>query len=327
MIGLGCLPVLTALPSALYASPVSQPDIDLAAMAGQLAEQTGLQADTIEKILAEAQFRQDVIDRILTPYESKPYAQYRPLFVTEKMHEMGDAYMNEHRALLDTTSKKYGIEPEIITAILGMETRFGRNKGKDRVLDSLFTLASGYPKRAGFFRKELGEFLLMCREEKLDPTAVTGSYAGAFGATQFIPSSFRGYAVDANGDGRRDVWNTPADIVGSIANYFDRHGWQQGRPVAHWLPTRKSIFERRARSNFREWTPLAELRRYIHQLPEMWHDNDKVAIIEMQTKKGRQYALVHYNFYVITRWNRSYNYAMAITEIAAMLGCRTCAVS
>lgn len=325
MLGLGSLPLLAALPAPLLAS--AEPMADLSLLASQLADQTGLKAADIEAILAQAEFKPDVIDRILTPYESKPYAVYRPLFVTEQMRTMGEEYLQENRATLDAAADKYGIEPEVVAAILGMETRFGRYKGKDRVLDSLFTLATGYPKRADFFRRELGEFLLMCREERLNPTDVLGSYAGAFGATQFIPSSYRGYAVDADKDGRRDVWNTPADIVGSVANYFSRHGWQRGRPVAHWLPARKSIFEERAKEGFGHWTPLAELRRYIHGLPAMWQDDDKVAIIEMQTAKGRQFALVHYNFYVITRWNRSYNYAMATTEIAAMLGCKTCAVS
>ncbi|HXH72728.1 MAG TPA: lytic murein transglycosylase B [Mariprofundaceae bacterium] len=325
MLGLGSLPLLAVLPAS--AAALTKPQVDLTALAGQLAAQTGLKAAAIEAILAQAEFKPDVIDRILTPYESKPYAVYRPLFVTEQMRVMGEEYLRDNRATLDAAADKYGIEPEIVAAILGMETRFGRYKGKDRVLDSLFTLATGYPKRADFFRRELGEFLLMCQEERLNPTDVMGSYAGAFGATQFIPSSYRGYAVDADKDGRRDVWNSPADIIGSVANYFSRHGWQRGRPVAHWLPTRKSIFEERARENFSHWTPLADLRRYIHTVPPMWQDDDKVAVIEMQTSTGMQYALVQNNFYVITRWNRSYNYAMATTEIAAMLGCKTCAVS
>jgi len=323
MLGLASLPLLSALPISALASP----DIDLARLASQLAEQTGLKAGDIEAILAQAEFRQDVIDRILTPYESKPYAQYRPLFVTDAMREMGVEYLQANQAIFADTETRYGIEPQVIAAILGMETRFGRYKGKDRVLDSLFTLAAGYPKRADFFRRELGEFLLMCKEEKLTPADVQGSYAGAFGTTQFIPSSYRGYAVDADGDGRRNVWDSPVDIIGSVANYFHRHGWQHGRPVAHWLPSRKSVFEHQAKKGLRDWKQLADLRHYIHNLPEMWQDDDKVTIIDMQTKKGRQFALVHYNFYVITRWNRSYNYAMAITEVASMLGCRTCDVS
>jgi len=294
------------------------------ALAQQLARQTGLNVDTIARILRQARFLPDVIAQIRKPYEARPYAAYRKLFVRDSLRRQGMAYLTTHAAHFARSAERYAIEPEIVAAILGMETRFGRNQGRTRLLDALFTLSTGYARRAAFFQRELGELLLLCREEGLDPQALTGSYAGAFGATQFMPSSYRAYAVDADGDGRRDVWHSPADIIASVAHYFHRHGWQRGRPVAYWLPWRED-FRARAARGMREFTPLAGLRAHLPTLPSDWRDTDLVAVIAMPLDRNRQgMALIHRNFYVITRWNRSYNYAMACSELAALLGCAHC---
>ncbi len=290
-----------------------------------LAAQTGLDAREIRGVLAGAHFRDSIIARMQAPYEARPYAEYRPLFVTKAMRRDGLAFLHEHQSWFARVSRKYGVEAPLIAAILGLETHFGRHHGKDRVLDALFTLATGWPARARFFAKELGEFLLLCREEGLDPAAIRGSYAGAFGATQFIPSSFRAYAVDEDGDGKRDVWHAIPDILGSVANYFHRHGWEPGRPVAHWLPRDASPRLRAmAVERLGRWRKAGEL---PLKLPAGWRADDRVAVIGMQPEGGARLALVHYNFHVITRWNRSWNYAMATAEVAAMLGCGTCAVA
>jgi len=295
----------------------------------KLHDETGLDVRFIEQAIEAAQFDKSVITRIKTPYESKTYAEYRPLFVHQQLADKGMAYMQVHQALFEQARKRYGIQPQIVAAILGMETRFGHYKGKDRVLDALYTLATGYPKRADFFRHELGEFLLLCHEEKRSPTAINGSYAGAFGTTQFIPSSYRGYAVDADGDGKRDIWESPADIINSVANYFHRHGWDDQRPVAHWLDhlPQKVFFAKMLRDETKKWRPLGEVRKHAPlKLPDAWQDDDRVALIQRRTSRGKRIALVHYNFHVITRWNRSYNYAMAVTELAHMLDCSLCKV-
>ncbi|MDX8401306.1 MAG: lytic murein transglycosylase [Mariprofundaceae bacterium] len=296
----------------------------------RLADQTGLAPREIRRVLDGARFVPTVIERMKSPYEARPYAEYRPLFVTESMRRDGRAFLETHHAWFAKVHEKYAVEPALIAAILGLETRFGRHAGKDRVLDALFTLATGWPPRASFFTRELGEFLLLCREERLNPGAITGSYAGAFGATQFIPSSFRAYAVDEDGDGRRDVWHSIPDILGSVANYFHRHGWEAGRPVARWLPagSASQAIRRLATDRLDRWQRLDALplpRRLRPGAP--WRADDRVAVIEMAPEGGPRLALVHHNFHVITRWNRSWNYAMATAEVAAMLGCRTCAVS
>ncbi|MCF7820992.1 MAG: lytic murein transglycosylase B [Mariprofundaceae bacterium] len=295
----------------------------------KLQQETGLGIDFIEQAISQATYDKSVIKRIKTPYESKPYKEYRPLFVNRKLADKGLAYLKEHQQIFERAEKRYGVQPEIIAAILGMETRYGHYKGKDRVLDALYTLSTGYPRRAAFFRNELGEFLQLCQEEKLSPTSIRGSYAGAFGTTQFIPSSYRGYAVDADSDGRRDVWESPDDIINSVANYFRKHGWDQQRPVARWLDRvpRKVVFAKMLRDETKKWRRLGEVRKHAAlELPDIWSDDDRIALIQRKTSQGKRTALVHYNFYVITRWNRSYNYAMAITELANMLGCPQCSV-
>lgn len=297
---------------------------------GLIVEETGLDHDYVATAIHQASFDASIITRIKTPYESKTYAEYRPLFVHKQLANKGEAYLKEHDAIFDRTVDRYRVQPQIVAAILGMETRYGSYKGRDRVLDALYTLATGYPRRAGFFRRELGQFLQLCREEKREPTSINGSYAGAFGTTQFIPSSYRDYAVDADGDGFRDVWNSPTDIINSVANYFHRYGWDNGRPVARWLDhlPYKPLVKKMLRDETRKWRRLGDIRSELHpHLPDTWRDDDRVALIQRVTGRGKRTALVHYNFHVITRWNRSYNYAMAITELAHMLGCPLCEVS
>jgi len=325
--GSAALATASLLPSLALASEGGS--ADRAEIVQKLHEETGLDIPFIESAIKEAAYDETIIKRIKTPYESKSYAEYRPLFIQQSLADKGMAYLNEHQKIFEQAHKKYGVQPEIIAAILGMETRYGHYKGKDRVLDALYTLATGYPRRANFFRNELGEFLLLCKEEKRSPTEIKGSYAGAFGTTQFIPSSYRGYAVDADGDGRRDVWDSPADIINSVAHYFHRYGWDEQRPVAHWLDKtpQKVFFAKMLRDETKKWRTLAEVRKHASlELPEVWKDDDKVALIQRVTSRGKRTALVHRNFYVITRWNRSYNYAMAITELAHMLDCSLCKV-
>ncbi len=292
-------------------------------LAAKLVAEFNLSPASVKAALSKAEFVPSIIRRMQTPYEARPYAEYRPLFVNDRLAGLGKNYLLKHRSLFRETEKKYGVERQIIAAILGMETHYGRSRGKDSVLNALYTLAVGYPRRADFFRSELGHFLLLCKEEKLSPEKPVGSYAGAFGTTQFIPSSYRHFAVDADGDGRRDVWDSPADIIASVGNYFHKHKWQAGKPLALWLEPTIAL-EAQARKGFKDWKTVADLSARLPGLPPAWSKDDKVTIIEMQTSRGRQLALVHYNFYVITRWNRSYNYAMAITELAELLGCKLC---
>jgi len=329
--GMGASVALLGLPGLVSAMGKNSADnitpfTSIDELTAKLASEFDLSPASVKAALTKAEFIPSIIQRMQTPYEGRPYAEYRPLFVNDRLAGLGKSYLLQHRKLFAETEKKYGVEPEIIGAILGMETHYGRSRGKDSVLSALYTLAAGYPRRADFFRGELGHFLLLCKEEKLNPEEPLGSYAGAFGTTQFIPSSYRHFAVDADGDGRRDVWDSPADIIASVGNYFHEHKWQAGKPLAFWLKPTVTL-EAQAKKGFKDWKTLAQLSKRLPELPDSWSLDDKVTIIEMQTRHGRQLALVHYNFYVITRWNRSYNYAMAITELAELLGCKLCRTS
>jgi len=324
--GLACLLLFPATVRPTEAPAV--PNVSRQQRAMALSRDFGLSPDSVTATLEKARFRPGIIARMLRPYEAKPYTEYRPLFVNRKLVDMGKPYLAAHRKIFARAEAKYGVQPEIIAAILGMETRYGQFRGRDRILDALYTLSTGFPKRARFFRKELGHFLLMCREEGLRPERLRGSMAGAFGAAQFMPSSFREYAVDGDGDGRRDIWNSPADIIFSVANYFHRHGWDEARPVAYWLnhvPDRK-VFNEAIRNRTRKWVRLGRIRKAgLGPLPALWRDDDRVSLLRFETETGERTALVHYNFYVIMRYNTARNYAMAATELAARLGCKKCA--
>ncbi len=292
-----------------------------------ISKETDLPADYVRKHLQAAQFEQDLIRKMNTPYEARPYAEYRPLFVNARLKKKSEAFMRKHADILKQAQEKYGVAPEIVTAILGIETRFGENWGKDKVLDVLFTLATGYERRAKFFRKELKAFLQLCYEEGLNPQSIEGSYAGAFGVTQLMPTSFLEYAVDGNGDGKRDVWHTPEDIIFSVAYYFQRYRWRDDKPVAHWVDNlpQASLIQTALRDETRKWRKLAEFEAVGLKKPSSaWHGDDEVALITRQTKKGERVLLVGRNFYAITRWNRSWNYALAATELAHMLGNQAC---
>ncbi len=291
---------------------------DRQALIATVVKESGLSDAYVRSILMQADYLPSVIRRITTPYENKPYEQYRQLFVNEQRLQAARDYLRQHRQVFDVCEQRYGVQREMIAAILAMETRFGAFMGRDRVLDALFTLAVGYPKRAKFFRGELVALLQLAREEHLDIHQLKGSYAGAFGATQFIPTSYRAYAVDADGDGRRDVWHTPADIVCSVGNYFHAHHWDASRPVLQWLPNQKALRDMRV-DRLKHWRTFSAIAPLLPVKAANWHADDRVNIITGGAGAGRELALVHYNFYVITRWNRAFHYAMAASELAAAI--------
>jgi len=294
-----------------------------------ISQETDLSQRYIEQHIHAAKFDADLIRKMKTPYEARPYADYRPLFVNQRLKKKSQVFMTKHHDILQQAQAKYGVAPEIVTAILGIETRFGENWGKDKVLDALFTLATGYDRRAKFFGKELKAFLLLCEEEGLDPQAIEGSYAGAFGVTQLMPTSFLEYAVDGNEDGKRDVWHTPEDIIFSVAYYFSRYHWDDGKAVAHWvneLPEHKLI-KTALKDETRVWRKLNDFERVgVRKPTAMWSSDEEVALIQRETVSGERTLLVNRNFYAITRWNRSWNYALAVTELALMLGNQQCEV-
>lgn len=271
----------------------------------------------LAKLFSQVKHQPSIIEAITRPAEAKPWYRYRPIFLTERRINGGIKFWQEHAALLARAEKEYGVPAQIIVAIIGVETFYGRNKGSYRVIDALSTLGFDYPPRGKFFRNQLEEFLLMAREEKRDPLEFLGSYAGAMGMPQFMPSSFRSYAVDFDGDSRRDLWDNPADIIGSVANYFARHHWRQGEPVAERISLQGGAPQSLLDKGLKPSLSLDELKAIGINPVTPLKDDDTAALLALDSSEGEQeHWLTRQNFYVITRYNRSPLYAMAVYQLA-----------
>ncbi|MEW6352839.1 MAG: lytic murein transglycosylase B [Pseudomonadota bacterium] len=283
----------------------------------EMTARHGFSDTDLTALFAQANARPDIIEAISRPAEAKPWYEYRPIFVNEARVEGGVQFWNQHAEVLARAQNTYGVPPEIITAIIGVETRYGKITGSYRVLDALATLAFDYPPRADFFRGELENYLLLTREEQLDPLALKGSYAGAMGWGQFIPSSYRRYAVDFNDDGRRDLWNDIDDIIGSVANYFHEHGWQPGKPVAVPAQVNGDRYGELLANGLKPEFSLQHLKESgISVSGDALRDDQLGALLEFETEVGTEYWVGLENFYVITRYNRSPLYAMAVYQLS-----------
>ncbi len=269
-------------------------------------------------LMQSARYRQAIVDAMDQPYESKPWGVYRALFVTPERIAGGQRFLAEHAALLQRAEQTYGVPPEVIVAIIGIETNYGATLGPHRVLDALSTLGFAYPRRAAFFRKELEEFLLLAREEAIDPATAYGSYAGALGKPQFIPSSYRAYAVDFDGDGRRDLWNSEADVIGSVGAYLADHRWLRGAPIATPATLRQPLGDGIEVGGKRPIVPhlsVARLEEAGVELAEPLDPHARAALIELN-HEGPEYWVILENFYAITRYNHSNLYALAVYELS-----------
>jgi membrane-bound lytic murein transglycosylase B len=277
----------------------------------------GVDPAYIRATLAQAEFKQNIIDAISRPAEGvRPWRDYRPIFVNDARIAGGRAFLATHRQALDRIAADTGVPAEYIVAIIGVETSYGRITGNYRVLDALYTLAFGYPKRAPFFAGELAQLFALTKEEpQLEIAALKGSYAGAMGMGQFMPSSYRLWARDGDGDGRRDLLTHTPDVFASIANYFVVHGWERGAPV---------VARARRAADAAEFLPgnvepvhrLAELaaRGYSPQPGEPAIEG--ATLLTFDGDAGKEYWLGYRNFYVITRYNRSPMYALAVHQLA-----------
>lgn len=284
----------------------------------EMVEEHGFEQAELAALMASARYQQSIVDAMDQPYEGKPWGAYRALFVTPERIAGGQRFLVEHRALLRQAETAYGVPAEVITAIVGIETNYGATLGSHRVIDALTTLGFAYPRRAGFFRKELEEFLLLTREEAVDPASVRGSYAGAVGQPQFIPSSYRAYAVDFDRDGRRDLWESHADVIGSVAAYLAQHGWQRGQPIATAATLKGPIGSRIEIGGKRPLVPsitVAQLEAAGVEPQETLQPEARVALIALEDD-GREYWVTLDNFYAITRYNHSNLYALAAVELS-----------
>lgn len=262
------------------------------------------------------QWTLDYMNRQGGPSTGKPragsWSKYRAQFLTELHTESGAAFWRNHAAALRQAEERYGIPPEIILGIMGVETIYGRNMGKDRVLDALTTLAFDYPRRSAYFTEELENFLVMVKTEQIDPLELRGSFAGAMGLGQFMPGSFLKWAVDHNYDGRRDLWH-PEDAIGSIANYFADHGWHPGEPVVVQAAVEGEVT---LPTGYDKQYSLDELAAAgIKPATDLPADENKLSLLLLRGNSTDAYWLGLHNFFVITRYNHSTHYAMAVYEL------------
>ncbi|PCJ90683.1 MAG: lytic murein transglycosylase B [Porticoccaceae bacterium] len=292
---------------------------DAKAFADRMVSEHNFDRADVETLLKSATKQQSIIEAMTRPAERvKPWKDYRKIFIQEKRIAQGGKFWQENRTALRRASKEYGVAPEVIVAIIGVETFYGRIKGSYRVIDALATLSFDYPKRSAFFTKQLEHFLLLSREQNQAPLSLKGSYAGAMGYGQFIPSSYRSYAVDFDGDGFADIWNNTTDAIGSVANYFSRHGWELGGDVV----SRARVAEDYDDSVLNK----LKLAKTIDELAIMGFTpinplpgNIKAMPVLLKGSNGDEYWLGLNNFYVITRYNHSRLYAMAVYELSQLI--------
>ena len=282
-----------------------------------LVAEHGFDRNWLVAVFERATKSDDVIAKISKPAEKAlAWHQYRGIFLTDKRIRAGVEFWKEHRETLEAAKRTYGVPGEIVVAIIGVETFYGRYLGSHRVIDSLATLAFDYPRRSAFFRGELTHFLLLVREEAKDPFEPVGSYAGAMGYGQFIASSFRNYAVDFDGDGLRDIWSNKTDAIGSVASYFHRHGWKGDARPAVPVGIRDERVLELADAGLELAHSVGELRKLGAVVPAEVEDTEKAALFTMELADGKEYWLARHDFYVITRYNRSALYALAVLQLS-----------
>ena len=289
---------------------------DVAAFIEEMVSKYDYDRAELEHILSDAESKQSILDKISKPAEKTlSWAEYRPIFMTPERIHAGATFWREHCAMLQRISDDTGVPIEIIVGIIGVETYFGRITGGNRVLDALATLAFDYPPREKFFRNELVEFLLLVREEQMQATDAIGSYAGAMGRPQFMPSSYRAYAVDSTGDGKRDIWNDWADVAGSIANYFVAHGWTAGMEIAAQATLSSRFKGPPPENQLRADATVRSLSDAGVVFATKLANDSKSQLLTLAGNDGDEYWVGFHNFFVITRYNRSVMYALAVYQL------------
>lgn len=289
---------------------------EYAAFVDSLATSLALDRAELDKVFSAVRLKPQIVRAISLPAEARPWDQYRPLFVNDTRILGGVKFWDAHGGTLLRAREQFGVPESVIIAILGVETVYGRNTGAYRVLDALTTLAVDYPPRADYFRRELEQYVLLARDQGLDPLSVKGSYAGAMGIGQFMPSSYRKYGVDFDGDGRSDLWRSTEDAIGSVANYFQAFGWKRGEPVAVRVEVKGEETREFANTGWSARRPVREWQARGVQLAEAVPPDAEAMLVRLETAAGPEYWLGFQNYYVITRYNRSLQYALAVFELS-----------
>jgi len=332
------LPVTAPAPA-----PEAPPPRDLAAARAAFVQETaqrfGIPAADIEAVLAKAQIREPIVKAMSRPAEAKPWRDYRPIFIQSSRIDGGRAFLEANRAALQRAEDAYGVPKEIVTAIIGVETSYGGNKGSWPVVDALYTLAFAYPRsgdparvayedrREAFFRDELAQLFALGKEEGIDIATLKGSYAGAMGWGQFMPSSYRQYAVDGDGDGRRDLFNDLDDVIASVANYFAQKGqWQRGGPVMQRAVRDASAADFANPGNavtLDRTLPMLAALGYRPAAAPLADAAAPATLITLEGVAGPEDWIVFNNFKAITSYNISRLYATAVFQLAEAIAGRS----
>ncbi|TNF33108.1 MAG: lytic murein transglycosylase B, partial [Gammaproteobacteria bacterium] len=288
---------------------------DVQTFINDMVKKHGFDQELLTYWMKDIKQQTTALEAIARPAERKPWKEYQPIFLTSKRIKQGVEFWKQHQDTLAKAEKQFGVPAEIIVAIIGVETFYGQRSGSYPVLDALATLGFDYPPRSDFFLRELEQYLLMSREENIDPRALKGSYAGAMGMPQFISSSFRNYAIDFDGDGKRDLWNSTADAIGSVANYFNRHGWRRGDPII--TPAKvANVSEDVGDKQMKPYKPVAEFKRMGVKPEAGFSDAEQATLLKLDGADGFEYWMGLNNFYVITRYNHSPLYALAVFQLS-----------
>jgi membrane-bound lytic murein transglycosylase B len=270
----------------------------------------------LHDLFQSVEIKQDILNKIASPAEALPWYKYRKIFMTESRIKAGVEFWRENAEILAKVEQEYGVPPQIIVALIGVETLYGKNTGNHRIIDALSTLAFAYPPRSEFFSSELENFLLLCREERMNPLVPTGSYAGAMGMPQFMPSSFRSFSADFDHDGRRDIWHNTADVIASIANYLAKHGWQPGQAVAVPAKATGDNYKSILNDDLKDFLRIDVVQSRRVQISDSLPLNSKVKLLAFEQEHGDELWAVLNNFYIITRYNHSPLYAMAVHQLS-----------
>lgn len=289
----------------------------------ELVQEEGFDREQLMLVFAEAERQDSILKAISRPAEkTKAWYEYREIFLNEKRERQGLEFFAEHRETLARAERETGVPARIIVAIIGVETYYGRVAGSYRVIDALSTLAFDYPKRSEFFTKELKNYLILTREQGFDPLDLKGSYAGAMGYGQFMPSSYREYAVDFDGDDIADIWNNPVDAIGSVANYFKRHGWRPGEAVVSAADAAPDVSDElfvQGRSDLKPERSVAQFAAAGIVARQELDPEALATAMKFELEDGYEYWLGLHNFYVITRYNHSAMYAMSVYQLSQRL--------
>lgn len=281
-----------------------------------LVQDQGFSADDLHALFAQLSFKPNVLETLERPPTARPWYEFRKNTLTSDRVNNGVKFWQAHEGVLSLAASRYGVPASVLVAIIGMETHYGRNTGSFRAADAIATAAFAYPRRAEFFQNELTELLLLAREEVKDPLSFKGSYAGALGWPQFMPSSFRKYAVDFDGDGQRDIWQSPADAIGSVGHYLSEAGWQKDGPTMLRATVTGDQYQKLFADKFNLHYTLDELKAMGVVPATALPGETQAVLFPLETETGIEYWLGFKNFYAITRYNKSTLYASAVLELA-----------